>query len=93
MSTSPMSSSLNPDDRFYNIDFVIDQIGYRPLARRANLSAGHVHRVLNGKIKSPVLGTLRKLSAASQISLDDLIFYVEKQMDLSRKNARTANAA
>ena len=75
----------NPEERFQNIDFVIrENIGYRPLARRANLSAGHVHRVLNGKIKSPVLVTLRKLSAASQIPLDDLIFYVERQMEFAR---------
>lgn len=88
LSTRP--KSLSAEERFYGVERIIEQIGYRPLARYAELSAGHVHRVLNGKIKSPVLATLRKISKASQISLEDLIFYVERQMEYERKSAGKA---
>jgi DNA-binding Xre family transcriptional regulator len=76
------SNLLTPDEeRFWKVDFIIREIGYRPLARKANLSAGHVHKILNGKGKNVVVATLKKISAAAQLSFEDLYFYVERQRE------------
>lgn len=82
-SHSVLTSS--PEERFQDIDLAIDVFGYRPLAREAKLSAGHVHRVLNGKIKEPMLGTLRKIADVLQLPVEDLLFYVECQMKYEQK--------
>ena len=86
------SASISDDERFWKIDFVIETIGYRPLARIAELSPGHVHKILNGKGKNVVLDKLKRLSHAAQIPFDDLLFYVEKQRELEQKNQQRAAA-
>lgn len=73
------------EERIHGIYLVIERIGYRPLARDAVLSAGHVHRVLNGKIKQPTLGTLKKIAKVLHLTLEDVIFYVECQMEYVQK--------
>lgn len=77
------------EDRFNRIDFLIEQIGYRPLARRTggDLSASHINRVLRGKSKTLVLETLKSIARAAQLPLDDVIFYVERQREYVRKVA------
>jgi transcriptional regulator with XRE-family HTH domain len=79
---------ISDDERFWNVDFVIESIGYRPLARIASLSPGHVHKILNGKGKNVVLDKLKRLSHAAQIPFDDLLFYVERRRDFEQKIAR-----
>lgn len=94
MSNSPEHLS-NSEARFFEIEAIIEKIGYRPLARRTEgfvkpyktLSAPHVYRVLNGQCETLVLETLKSIARAANLTLEDVIFYVERQMNaFARKN-------
>ena len=85
------SNLLTPDERFARLDFILtDQLGSRPLARKAGLSGSHVNRILHGKIKNLTVATATKIARAAQLPLDDVIFYVverQREYERSRVNA------
>lgn len=51
---------------------------YKPLARKAGLSAVHVSKALRGKV-GLTLGAAARIADAAEVSIDDLFDYIDSQ--------------
>lgn len=64
----PLADSLGPGN-------------YKPLARKAGLSAVHVSKALRGKV-GLTLGAAARIAEAAEVSIDDLLDYIDSQAQI-----------
>lgn len=64
----PLADSLGPGN-------------YKPLARKAGLSAVHVSKALRGKV-GLTLGAAARIADAAEVSIDDLLDYIDSQAQI-----------
>jgi len=78
--------------KFVKLDRILGSGNYRKIAQRIGQDHRNVARVLGGKAPRPSADTLRKISSASGVSLDEVMWYIETVRRIAKFRARNLKA-
>lgn len=75
---SPREESPHSHD--HGLASILGPGNYKPLARKAGLSAVHVSKALRGKV-GLTLDAAARIADAAEVSIDDLLYYIDGQIE------------